>query len=521
MGAANIPDKIERVATGDLVPYAKNARTHSEKQVEHLAASMREFGWTNPVLIDERGGIIAGHGRVMAARLLGMESVPCIRLSHLDDNQKRALVLADNKLAELAGWDDALLAEELRALEAAHFQMDLLGFSDKELGDLLEETRSGGSTADDLPEVRAGTTPVVLPGEVWRLGRHRVMCGDSRSPEHFALLMDGERAPLIHADPPYGMGKQNEGVENDNIYGAKLDAFQMQWWRTVRPHLTDNASAYIWGNAPDLWRLWYVGGLGTSEVFELRNEIVWDKKTIAGMASPDLTQYPEATERCLFFQFGKQFIGNINADDFPESWEPLRAYMEEQANAAGIAPADVKRVCGVGMFGHWFTRSQFFLIPEKHYEALRAAYPGHFARAWSELKAEWARVRGTPRDLREGQGIARSYFNNGHAIMRDVWEHERVTGEDRHGHATPKPVAMMIAILKSSLPAGGLVVEPFGGSGSTLIGAESSDRRCYTMELQPVFCDTIIRRWQKYTGEHATLEGDGRRFDQIEVARRA
>jgi hypothetical protein len=307
----------------------------------------------------------------------------------------------------------------------------------------------------------------------------------------------------MHADPPYGMGKASDGVANDNLYNDDLDNFQMEWWATFRPFLEDNASAYIWGNAPELWRLWYKAGLGDSEIIELRNQIVWDKKAIPGMASPDLTQFPIASEHCLFFQLGNQFRGNINIEDFPETWESLRSYMESEAKAAQIGSAEIKSLCGVQMYGHWFTRSQFTLIPEKHYATLQAAYAGRFIRPWRQLKAEWDKVKGGPTSEIQG---ARSYFDNAHDVMRDVWEFGRVTGKDRHDHATPKPVAMMERVMKSSLPSGGLCVEPFGGSGSTLIGAEKTGRVCYSMELNPVYVDVIVKRWEDFTGKKAILE---------------
>ena len=338
------------------------------------------------------------------------------------------------------------------------------------------------------------------------------MCGDSLVVSDVERLTAGAVAQLLHADPPYGMGKAADGVANDNIYEEDLDKFQMEWWATFRTFLTDNASAYIWGNAPDLWRLWYRGGLGDSEKLELRNQIVWDKKNIAGMKSDLLTQFPIASEHCLFFQFGNQFRGNINTEDFPETWETVRGYMEQEATAAGIKPPDIKRVCGCGMYSHWFTRSQFTLIPEKHYNTLAQAYPGQFTKPWRELKSEWDRVKGGPTSEIQG---ARSYFDNAHEIMRDVWEFPRVTGDERHGHATPKPVAMMERVMKSSLPKGGVCLEPFGGSGSTLIGAEKTGRVCYSMELQPMYCDVIVKRWQDFTGKIATHAETGQPFAEV------
>jgi DNA modification methylase len=399
-----------------------------------------------------------------------------------------------------------MLALELGELANLDFDMDLTGFTEEELASLLAETTEGETDPDEVPE--PPVDPVSVLGDVWILGRHRLMCGDSTTPTHVQQLMKGERAQLLHADPPYGMGKEKDGVENDNLYDDRLDAFQMEWWATFRPFLEDNASAYIWGNAPELWRLWYKAGLGSSETMELRNQIVWDKKTIAGMASPDLTQFPIASEHCLFFQLGNQFRGNINADDFPETWEPLRSYMEGEAKAAQIGSAEIKSLCGVQMYGHWFTRSQFTLIPEKHYATLQAAYVGRFIRPWRQLKAEWDKVKG-----------ARSYFDNAHDVMRDVWEFGRVTGDDRHGHATPKPVEMMERIIKSSASNGALCVEPFNGSGSTLMAAEKTERRCYAMELTPAYVDVAVKRWQDFTGKAAIHESTGKTFAEMQEAK--
>ena len=493
---------IEHVAIEALIPYARNSRTHSDAQVAQIAASIREFGFTNPVLIDEQGGVIAGHGRIMAARKLSLPEVPCIRMGHLTDAQKRAYVIADNKLALNAGWDDEMLALELGELGDAGFDLELTGFTDEEIKALMPvEVIEDLTDPDAAPAVQEN--PVTKPGDVWVLGKHRVMCGDSTSISDVEKLMAGATAQLLHADPPYGMGKASDGVANDNIYDEDLDKFQMEWWATFRTFLTDKASAYIWGNAPDLWRLWYRGGLGDSEHLELRNQIVWDKKNMAGMKAEDKTQYVTTTEHCLFFNLGKQYLSEVNASEFPGDWEPIRNYLSQEAKRAGIKPDDIKRLCGVGMHGHWFTKSQFQLIPEKYYKTLAAQYPGHFTRPWRELNAHWQAV------------TERSYFDNAHDIMRDVWEFPRVTGDERHGHATPKPVSMMERVMKSSLPKGGLCVEPFGGSGATLMGAEKAGRVCYTMELQGKYCDVIVKRWQDFTGKQATLESTGQAFNEV------
>jgi DNA modification methylase len=501
--------KLEQVDLNLLIPYARNSRTHSDEQVAQIAASIREFGFTNPVLIGTDNDIIAGHGRVLAARKLGVEQVPCIRLGHLTDAQKRAYVIADNKLALNAGWDDEFLKLELQELDEAGFDLELTGFGEEELKALMSvEVIEGNTDPDEVPE--APEDPVTVLGDIWALGNHRVMCGDSTMVDAVTKLMNGATASLIHADPPYGMGKQSDGVANDNIYEEDLDKFQMDWWVVFRMFTVSNGSAYIWGNAPDLWRLWYRGGLGDSEKMELRNQIVWDKKAIPGMASAELNQYPVASEHCLFFQLGNQLIGNLNTADYWEGWEPLRSYLEQEMKSIGWKQSDLNKVTDTFMGGHWITKSQWAFPTVEQYRKIQLAANGKaFKREYDQLKREYDQLK------RE----TRSYFDNAHDVMRDVWEFPRVTGADRHGHATPKPVDMMERVMKSSLPTGGICAEPFGGSGSTLMGAEKTGRICYTMELQPQYCDVIVKRWQKFTGKAATHAETGKTFNEMAAAK--
>lgn len=202
--------KIEQVKLDALIPYARNSRTHSDAQVAQIAASIKEFGFTNPVLIDETGSIIAGHGRVMAARKLAIADVPSIRLTHLTEAQKKAYVIADNKLALNAGWDDEMLAVELTDLKDMGFDLDLTGFSTDEIEALLAPTGTEGLTDEDaVPEVPEA--PVTVLGDVWLLGKHRVMCGDSTSIDAVEKLMDGQKADMVFTDPPYGISIVSDG----------------------------------------------------------------------------------------------------------------------------------------------------------------------------------------------------------------------------------------------------------------------------------------------------------------------
>jgi DNA modification methylase len=503
--------QIEKIPLADLIPYVNNSRTHSDEQVAQIAASIKEFGFNNPVLIDKEDGIIAGHGRVMAARKLGLEEVPCVRLEHLTETQRKAYIIADNRLALNAGWNEELLTIELNDLLADGFALEILGFDADELKGLLDPVKptEGLTDEDEVPEVPE--EPKTKTGDIYQLGRHRLMCGDSTMIDHVEKLMDGAKAQLLHADPPYGMGKESDGVANDNLYDDKLDAFQMEWWATFRTFLEDNASAYIWGNAPDLWRLWYKNGLLSSERFTLRNEIVWNKGDagaggISHQGAEGLRLYPQASERCLFFMVGEQGFNN-NADNYWEGWEPIRSYLENEMKRIGWAVKDLNKITNTQMAGHWVTKSQWSLITAEHYAKIQQAARDHnaFKRDHDALKRDHDALKRDHDALKRDFYATRAYFDNTHDNMIDVWEFSRVKGADRHGHATPKPVEMMERVMKSSLPKNGLCVEPFGGSGSTLIAAEKTGRICYMMELQAKYCDVIVKRWEDFTGKKANL----------------
>lgn len=490
--------QIEQIETGSLIPYARNAKKHDDAQVGKIAGSIREFGFNTPVLIDSENGIVAGHGRVLAAQKLGMACVPCLRLSHLTDSQRRAYILADNRLAEIGGgWDVEMLKLELADLGELDVDLEAIGFGEEDLAELEMEDEAEQSDADAEPqidkaeELRAKWG--VEPGQLWELGDHRLLCGDSTIPEHVAKLMQGEKAQLIHADPPYGMGKEKDGVQNDNLYREELDAFQMAWWRAFRPHAEDNAGAYIWGNAEDLWRLWYCGGLKSSERLTMRNEIVWDKGHGQGIGSSDHRMFPTVSERCLFFMLGEQGFNN-NADNYWEGWEPIRSYLVAEKKKSGLANADILKVTSTYHTHYWAT-SQWCFPTESDYKAIQKAAKGNaFKREHDELKREHD-------ELKREFYATRAHFDNTHDNMTDVWRFQRVTGEERHGHATPKPVEMMKRVMLSSLPKGGICVEPFGGSGSTLMGAENTGRKCRAIEISPAYVAVAIQRWVDATGK--------------------
>ncbi len=396
-----------------LIPYARNSRTHSPGQVAQIAASIREFGWTNPVLIDGENGIIAGHGRVLAARKLSLDEVPVIELSHMSETQKRAYIIADNKLAEQAGWDAELLALELGALKDEGFDLDLLGFEPSELGDLLELPAKSGLTDDDeTPEPPA--VPVSQPGDVWRLGPHRLMCGDSVRLDHVTQLMDGHKADLIVTDPPYNVAYeggtadkltiQNDSMSADAFYQFLLDAYTAMFAAAK-----DGAGLYVFH--ADSEGVNFRKAM-TDAGFKLAQCCVWVKQSLV---------------------MGRQ--------DY-----------------------------------HW-----------QHEPVLYGWKPTGAHRWYSDRK------------------------------QTTVWHFDRPSRNDVH--PTMKPVALIEYPITNSSRGGDVVLDLFGGSGSTLIACEKTGRHARLMELDPRYCDVIIRRWQDFTGQQAKLGESDMTFADIEAAR--
>jgi len=385
--------KLEQVKLDALIPYARNSRTHSDAQVAQIAASIKEFGFTNPVLIDETGSIIAGHGRVMAARKLAIADVPSIRLTHLTEAQKKAYVIADNKLALNAGWDDEMLAVELTDLKDMGFDLDLTGFSTDEIEALLAPTGTEGLTDEDaVPEVPEA--PVTVLGDVWLLGKHRVMCGDSTSIDEVDKLMDGQKADMVFTDPPYG------------------------------------------------------------------------------------------------FNYTKKSDGASIANDGPEFEQVI-------ADALSLVQVDTAYVCGdVKTAGAFLRATSCFGDPKNCIVWVKPIqHRMHRYEPCHELIWFW------------GDNGSPFYGANVFTAKREIQKF----------HPTVKPVELVEYCL-SSHKNKKLVLDLFGGSGSTLIACEKTGRINRSMELDPKYCDVIVQRWQEFTGQTATLESNGKPFISLKKA---
>jgi len=395
---------IEWLETKGLIPYAKNSRTHSEAQVAQIAGSIKEFGFNNPILIDEDNGIIAGHGRVMAAQKLGLQAVPCIRLAHLSDTQRKAYVIADNRLALNAGWDDQMLTVELQELDSESFDLSLLGFEADELNALLNPIKEteGLTDEDEVPEVPE--EPKTKPGDIYKLGRHRLMCGDSTSIDAVEKLVP-ETANMIFTDPPYLMdftgGIHADGSKSFNAkQGAiKNDKMSEQEGNDFLDAINSIIKIKVDGA---FYITFYRLGIGKYYAsfdrsgLKCRSLIIWDK--------------------------GNHTLSN---SDYMSMYEP--------------------------MFYGWVNNHKF--------------YGG----------------------------------KNG----MDIWRIKRTAKNDLH--PTMKPVELIEKAILDGSQINGIVLDLFGGSGSTLIAAEKNGRVARLMELDPKYCDVIVKRWEDFTGQKAEL----------------
>ena len=517
--------KITETDISKLTPDPNNARKRTPLSASVIRKSLEQFGAARSIVVDENDVIRAGNGTFEEAGQLGIEKVVTIEVDGntivavkrkgLTEEQWKQYAIADNTASDFSTWDFDILNELTQEVDLSEF------FPDDKLNELLEQlgkgesfgvTEQGEENEEEIAELLDKVDEIesrVKLGEIWQLGQHKICCGDSTIEKNVRALLGDRIASLIHADPPYGMGKEKDGVLNDNLYRDKLDDFQMKWWRACRGNVADNASAYIWGNAEDLWRLWYKGGLNNSERLTLRNEIVWDKANESGkydgngIGSGIARMYANISERCLFFMLGEQGFNN-NADNYWDGWESIRLYLDNERIKMNWSKSQVDVILGATNDSqHIFTNSQWCFPTREKYEILQNAAKGKaFKREYDDLKREYD-------DLKREWYETRAYFNNTHENMTDVWEYPRVQGEERWGHATPKPVDMIARIYKSSSPDDGVIYSPFLGSGTDIIAGEKleGDRTVAGFELAPAYCEIILQRFEKLTGIEPKLIG--------------
>lgn len=400
-------DKVERRPVAALIPYARNARTHSDAQVAQIAASIKEWGWTTPVLIDPEGSIIAGHGRIMAARKLGLAEVPVMVAEGWTDAQKKAYVLADNQLALNAGWDSDLLALELKDLDANGFKLDLIGFDDNFLANLLTDKTEGLTDPDEVPEAPAD--PVSVLGDVWVMGKHRIICGSSTEADTVSKLLGDVKPHLMVTDPPYGVEYDPSWRGSTERTGKVLNDDKADW---------RDAYSLFPGDVAYVWHASLFGHVFAESLiscgFEIRSQIIWAKPRLQ------------------------------------------------------------------------LSRGHYHWQHEPCFYAVRKGAAGH----WS-----------------------------GDRKQTTLWQIDHKENQAKTTHGTQKPVECMKRPIENNSSPGQAVYEPFSGSGTTIIAGEMTGRSVYAVELNPAYVDVAVQRWQEFTGQAATLEGDGRTFAEIKGQR--
>lgn len=501
--------QITELDINEIIPYVNNPRDNSGA-IDAVASSIKEFGFNVPLVLDRDKIIVTGHTRLLAAKKLGLKRVPCIIAEQLTEAQAKAYRLADNKVAELATWNTELLNVELEELNELDIAMQTFGF---EALEKLDELKDVEEEAAPVPEVETATEPQTRLGDIYDLGGSRLMCGDSTRAEDVAKLTEGKKVDLVFTDPPYGMGKEAEGILNDNLNYAKLLEFNKRWIPLSMDALKDNGSWYCWGTDEPLMDIYsnIIKPLITANKATFRNLITWDKGNSAqGYHSKGYRMYPIGDEKCLFIMMGVQGF-NTNADNYFEGWEPIRDYLLKSRLAMGWDVPTMKRIVGHSdqSRDHWTGKSQFHLPTREVYNALKAEAERQrkekgitddaFKREYDAFKREYD-------DIKREYYATRAYFDNTHDLMTNVWHFPRTSAEEREltgGHATPKPLALCARAIKTSSREGETVLDLFGGSGSTLIACDQLNRRCFTMELDPRYCDVIIKRWETLTGKKA------------------
>jgi DNA modification methylase len=430
-----VSEVIER-DVASLKPYARNARTHSKRQIKQIAESIERFGFVNPVLVGDDGTIIAGHGRVDAARLLGLRAVPTLALSHLTEAEKRAYVIADNKLALNAGWDREILAIELQGLIDLDFEVELTGFSLAEIDLVLDEAGEADpnvpDSAEDIFAVVSGPA-VSMRGDVWIMGRHKLICGDARDKSDYALLLGSEQVDMVFTDPPYNVSIDGNvcglgTVRHREFAFASGEMSQMQFTRFLEDSLGPMASVMRDGAIAFVCMDWrHMGELltaGKSVFTELKNLVVWNK-TNGGMGAFYRSKHE------LIFVFKQGTAPHTNSFGLGETGR----YRTNVWDYAGISSISASR------------------------------------------------------------------------------------SEELAMHPTVKPVALIADAIRDCSKRGEIILDSFGGSGSTLIAAEKTGRAARVIEYDPIYCDTIVRRWQAYSGKDARLAGCDSVFDDIAEVR--
>lgn len=506
-----ITDLVEN--KGQIPDLPTNPRQWKKAELEKLKKSLTE----TPELFEARGilvypfaskfVVLGGNMRLSASRALNLKEVPCIIFPEDTPKDKlKEIVIKDN--GAFGGWDFDLLANEWDDLPLTDWGVPAW---DSDEPEKMERPQEGETTEDDFDDKRDKVQKRCESGDLWRLGEHLLICGDSTSALTLSRLMDGTKADLVFTDPPYGMKKEKDGVLNDNLNFDDLLDFNKRWIPLSFENLKENGSWYCWGTDEPLMDIYslILKPMQRKNEITFRNFITWKKESdnptmIYNGACCSSFRSFYSSEKCLFVMSGVEGFNN-NSDHYDDTFEPIRAYMEEQAKKVGLTPSKLKEICGCGMYSHWFTKSQFTIITESHYKELQNYFKGEaFLLEYDEMVSLFDDEK--HKSLKEAVMAKRAYFNPDADLCLDVWVFDVTSQKERElcgGHATPKPLALCGKAIKMSSREGETVLDLFGGSGSTMMACEQLGRKCRMIELDPRYCDVILARWEKLTGKEA------------------
>jgi DNA modification methylase len=476
----------------DLKPNPNNPRIIKDDKFKKLVKSIDEFPEMmskRPIVcvtdVDGKIYPLGGNMRLKALQELKYKEVPDEWVQMADEwteEQRREFVIKDN--VGFGEWDWEQLANEWDAEKLEEWGLDMPTF---EAEQVLE------ATEDDFDVPEGGIETDIVIGDLFEIGEHRLLCGDSTDSDVVARLMDGQKADMAHNDPPYGMKKENVGVLNDNLNYSDLLDFNHEWIALQFMHLKENGSWYCWGIDEPLMDIYsdilkpYI----KAEKATFRNLLTWDKGHGQSQNSELTRSFATADEKCLFVMLGVQGF-NDNADNYFQGFESIREYLLTQKNKLGWSVDKIIEITGKSSASHYFSKSQWHFPTREHYNSIREAAKGDaFHKEYDALKKEYDA-------LKKEYYSTRAFFNNTHDNMNNVWHFARhIKDGSEGGHATPKPIPLCERAIKSSCPDNGLVLDFFLGSGSTMVASHQLKRKCYGMELDPKYCQVIIDRMKK------------------------
>jgi DNA modification methylase len=494
---------VQLINISELTVNPNNPRIIKDEKFDKLVQSIKEFPDMlkyRPIVVDENNVILGGNMRFKACKAAKLKQVPIMKASELTEAQKREFIIKDNVSG--GEWDWAMLQNEWDTEQLDAWGVDVPDFEPEQE---LEAVEDDYEVPDEIQ------TDIVL-GDLFEIGEHRLLCGDSTDSDAVAKLMNGQKADVAHNDPPYGMKKESEGVLNDNLNYSDLLNFNHQWIALQFMHLKENGSWYCWGIDEPLMDIYsnilkpYI----KQEKATFRNLLTWDKGHGQSQNSDNTRSYATADEKCLFIMLGVQGF-NTNADNYFEGFESIREYLVTQKNKLGWNVDKIIEITGKSSASHYFSKSQWHFPTREHYNSIREAAKGDaFHKEYDALKKEYDA-------LKKEYYSTRAYFNNTHDNMNNVWHFSRHNKDGSEGgHATPKPIPLCERAIKSSCPDGGLVLDFFLGSGSTMVASHQLKRKCYGMELDPKYCQVIVDRMIKLDPS-LTIKRNGQPYKTDEI----